>query len=157
MNLHSKLWRPFSQSYTDAPALLLLCAMLPKQAWGTHKNSLQNLLYRSFCLFVWINRSTSTIESPVILQQGPGHVCPEADGLHGLEGEEGAEPVEQLRLEAVGVPDSQFNRNIFAGFCCLKKVCDMSELPIYRVKSHLDSYIRLTSVLDVPLACLSIS
>ena len=35
-------------------------------------------------------------------------------GLHGLEGEEGTEPVEQLGLEAVGVPDSQFDRNIFA-------------------------------------------
>ena len=36
---------------TDVPALLP-CAMLPRQARGTHKNSSQNLLYCSFCLLV---------------------------------------------------------------------------------------------------------
>ena len=46
--LYSEVWKLFSQSSTDAP-FLLPCAMLPRQARGTHKkNSLPNLLHSSF-------------------------------------------------------------------------------------------------------------
>ena len=46
--LYSEVWKLFSQSSADVPAPLP-CAMLPSQARELAKNSLQNLLYSSFC------------------------------------------------------------------------------------------------------------
>ena len=37
--VYSEAWKLISQSSTDAPALLLPCAMLPRQARGTRKNA----------------------------------------------------------------------------------------------------------------------
>ena len=49
--LYSEVWKLFSQSSTDVPALLP-CAMLPRQARKLTKNSSQNLLHSSSCHLV---------------------------------------------------------------------------------------------------------
>ena len=49
--MYSEVWKRFSQSSNDVPALLP-CALLPKQAKQTHKNSSQKLPYNSFYLLV---------------------------------------------------------------------------------------------------------
>ena len=57
----------------------------------------------SFWFWLVTQIAFRTFQPPVILEQLPGEVGPQADSLHGVKGKHGAEPVQHLWLVAVPV------------------------------------------------------